>query len=527
MKKRTSFRLFGAAIVALGPIATMAACGGSDPVSVPEDAATDAALVDTLAPGDATLDARADSRADAGLTDASHTDAAKNANPCGGYAELDLAGHPVTPGDSCGACADGNVVCIASDSVACADATAPPCATPPVDAGPNACGGYGKLTFLGADASIGDSCGECGLVACATSNSLACMAGNGYCTKDAGLQSTCTIPDSAWTAPPPTLTLPPETRPTVTSRSSIGLPANDLVANPYDGLLYASLGQGISQGNSVVAIDPASASVLRSLYVGPGAGFLALSDDGKALWVLVNGSYAVSARILRIDLATFTAASSIDLPQSSTIDAIRVLPGTEGSVVVSRTGGYGSSVIVYDDGVPRPYGFESGNRQSQLVVSGSGSLLFSGSPNLYPNGLMSSLCIDGNGAFLRSTFSETTFNDVPSFYGGVIYRYNGSAYDAKTGTLLHTFTPPPAQYTDVTTDVNDVYYLTSTYESGSYWVQVTGFDRASYASTVTDLLQTNGGSAGSFTRWGRYGFAYLIASSSIEIVHSTIIPDMP
>ena len=527
MKLRVRARLIVATIVGVSPIFSFAACGGDDVGLVIEDAAvTDDMEIDTsapddaVAPEDASLDA---SKKDARATDAGVTDAAKVANRCGGYEALLLGGNLVTPGDSCGTCGDGTVACIGSDTVTCAGASSPPCPTPPVDAGPNACGGYGPVTFLSQDASAGDSC-ECGQLECASPTSLACLSG-GYCGDiDAGVQTMCNIPSGAYTATPPAPTLPAETRPTTTTRSSIALPASDLAYNPYDGFLYASIIQGVSQGNSIAKIDPTSTTVLKTIYVGPSPSQIALSDDGKALWVVFGGG---SPNVRRVDLTTFTAGASFAVGANANISSVQVLAGTEDSLAVSSLQSGAFSTLIYDNGIARSYGVSLWN-WTERITTASSSLIFA--DYAYPGQQIVTICVDGDGAFAKG-YAEPPSNNYSYgksvFYGGVLYNPDGSSYDAQTGALLHTF---DVGYLNslIAVDTNDVYYLTlSDASGGGYWTQVTGFDRTTYASTKTDLLATNVWSPTAFTRWGRYGFAYLNNSTSIEIARSTIIPDMP
>lgn len=530
MSARTRSRLVVAIAIAAGPLFAIGACGGDVDGSVSgpdDDAAADRVAFDSSTL-DAELDAttrdasRPDAPADAHV-DASEADAGNTPNRCGGYATLEYAGSPATPGDSCGACSDGTLVCIGSDSVACAGATSAPCPTPPVDAGPNECGGYGPLTFQSSDAAVGDPCGSCGRINCASTTSFACTEPS-LCGPDASVPAACSIPDAAYTASASTPTLPAETRPTVTTTASIALPAGGLVFNPYDGLLYASISSGVSQGNSIAAIDPTTASVLRTVYVGPSPSLVAISDDGNALWVVVSGS----SSIRRVDLTTFTVGTMIALTPGFTVSSLQVLAGTEDSIAVTSRG-YELSTIVYDNGTPRPHGSRNANPAATIATASASLLLLAQTNTL--NGMVGTLCVSPEGVFLQGYTGKVTHSvaGAPVLFGGVIYNTDGTTFDARTAASLHTFgVAPDDTNTLVTADAKDVYYLTSLYKGGiGNVVAVTGFDRATYAETATDPLASNGGTNGSFTRWGRYGFAYVNGTKSIQIARSTIIADQP
>ncbi|MEO8877018.1 MAG: hypothetical protein ABI461_15605, partial [Polyangiaceae bacterium] len=346
------------------------------------------------------------------------------------------------------------------------------------------------------------------------------------------LATACTIPDSAYSAPTSSPTLPPETRPGVTSSSSLALSANALKYNPTDGLLYASVsGSTPSQGNAIAVIDPTSASIVASIYVGPEPTKIAISDDGKVLWVAISNS----SSIRRVDLTTRVAGASFALPPSSSIYDLAVLPGTQDSVVVSSYSypySSGSSLLIYDNGTPRPYGVHNNQQLAQAVVTSSSALLFASTTYGYPPAL-APVCVDSSGVFLTNTIAAP-----PNYYGsyagavfsaGAIYTSDGHAYDAQSGALLATFTLPLGSYGQlVAIDETSVYFLTvMSHPSEGYWVQANGFDRVSYAATGTDLLFVNGGPSGNFVRWGRYGFAFTNNGQSIVISRSTIIPDEP
>jgi uncharacterized protein (TIGR03437 family) len=113
--------------------------------------------------------------------------------------------------------------------------------------------------------------------------------------------------------------------------------------------------------NSVVAVDLASAKVGPVLQIGSALGDLALSDDGSALYVVVEGANAVR----RIDPATLTAAGDFSFrtgaintfPGGVPADTIAVMPGKPGTVLLEFSPQVGLSTIqvaIFDDGVKRP-----------------------------------------------------------------------------------------------------------------------------------------------------------------------------
>lgn len=90
-------------------------------------------------------------------------------NACGGEAELFFGGEPSEPGQSCGECDDGTLLCDGGDLLRCADASEP-----------NECGGCQPLP-----GSEGDACGPCG------DGSYVCDGDGGLICENASEKNAC------------------------------------------------------------------------------------------------------------------------------------------------------------------------------------------------------------------------------------------------------------------------------------------------------------------------------------------------
>lgn len=520
-RRRALFRCAAGVVLVVGWSLAIAACGDSSddstPAESPDGASIDAPQVDVAPPFDA--HAPVDASVDAPTHDA-RADAARAQNECGGYEQLELDGHFVVPGHPCGACNDGTIACVGSNVVECVGASNLPCAdaAPPFDAGPNACGGFGSLTYLSADASPGDPCGDCGYLQCATGTALACT--QDTCAIDGGLAATCTVPDSAFTAVPTPPTLPPEIRPTVASSTSLALPATDLAFDPQDGLLYASISSEVAQGSSVAVIDPVTATIVDTIYVGADPSAISLSDDGRVLWVAL----ANPAMVRRIDLTTRHVDRTI-LLSTHTYRAsdVEALPGTEDSIAVLMETDTGSAVLVFDGSIPRPYGLRMGG--SWILPTASSSLLYAGS-----YGYVYGACIGSTGAFtLPVSMQGSGDSDSKALFSqGSIYESGGDVFDAKTGASRGQITLPwnGRDYMTIATDPSsDVYFVSPNPED--LVNQVTAVDRSSLVVTGTDVLErTYYGTLKNLVRWGRYGLAF-DDGPSIVIARTPVIPDEP
>src|SRR6266849_1799221 len=81
----------------------------------------------------------------------------------------------------------------------------------------------------------------------------------------------------------------------------VSLATNDLVYDPGTRRIYASVPSSAgANGNSITAIDPVTGAIGPSVFIGSEPGKLALSDDGRYLYVALDGAAAVR----RFNLAT-------------------------------------------------------------------------------------------------------------------------------------------------------------------------------------------------------------------------------
>ncbi len=135
-----------------------------------------------------------------------------------------------------------------------------------------------------------------------------------------------------------------------------------LVWAPAHALLYASVGSGAAQyANSVIAIDPFSGSVTQSRVLGTAPNALAVSADGRYLYVGIDGDGTVQRlRLPSLDLDLSFSLGLRPLYQTPyTAGMIRVSPVQPGTVAVTRAvsnSGLGAlgGVVLFDDAVQRP-----------------------------------------------------------------------------------------------------------------------------------------------------------------------------
>ncbi|WP_170835017.1 beta strand repeat-containing protein [Terriglobus roseus] len=213
--------------------------------------------------------------------------------------------------------------------------------------------------------------------------------------------------------------------------------SNNMVYNAVNGLLYLSIpsaGSTVS-GNSIVSMDPATGALGTPIYVGSEPGAMTISDDGKSLWVALNGTNAVR----KVDLLAGVAGAQFSLSalgNSSTnlISAMLVLPGTTDSVAITNSYQLG----LYDGGVLRgtavgvnsAYAIQADGSRNELYLGGSTLQTFT-----YASGGLTSKY---SGSY-NSSYIATSGYDEMQLATPKLFTDYGRVLDPESGSLLGTF----------------------------------------------------------------------------------------
>lgn len=153
-----------------------------------------------------------------------------------------------------------------------------------------------------------------------------------------------------------TLTIHPAPAATLTSVETLALPANWLTTDPVSGRLFASVAGSASQhGNTIAEIDPDAPAIATSVFVGSEPTVAEVSDDGRYLYVGLDGAQSVR----RVDLPSLTPGLQFSLG-AVTVEELHVMPGVAGTIAVSRrvagSSPSNAGLFIYDDGVARGLG---------------------------------------------------------------------------------------------------------------------------------------------------------------------------
>lgn len=213
--------------------------------------------------------------------------------------------------------------------------------------------------------------------------------------------------------------------------------SNNMVFNPVNGLAYLSVPSTGSTlaGNSVVSFDPATGAFGKPIFVGSEPGVMAISEDGKTLWVALNGTVAIR----KVDLVNAVAGAQYSVSALASYSynnlfatAILVLPGTTDSVAITN----GSQLGIYDSGVLRGslvnansvYGLQADKARSQIYAGGY-------TLQVYTYG--------ASGLTLKASSTNSSYNYVTSsaydemqLQNGKVFTDMGRVLDSESGALL-------------------------------------------------------------------------------------------
>lgn len=323
----------------------------------------------------------------------------------------------------------------------------------------------------------------------------------------------------------------------------IGIVNNSMIYNPVSGLFYISVPStaGAPYGNSVVSVDPASGALGTPIFVGSEPNELAITADGRYLWVGLDGAGAVrkvdlSAGVAGLQFALGGNGGIYDNPYKAA--SLAALPGATDSVVVSLNSGYGTSLNIYDSGVARrttTNGYYS--NPSALLVDGTRSEIYAGLSNTYyvysytASGLAQKTVVS-SGQYASSTYDEM------QIAGGRLYTDFGTVYDPESGSLLGTFyrsgTTAAGGTTIADTTLGKAFVLESVAANASAGTgnQIQIFNTSDFTTSGTSVIPVGIGTVSGFnayptrlTRWGANGLAFR-TSGGVYSLRSNLVKDL-
>ncbi len=316
---------------------------------------------------------------------------------------------------------------------------------------------------------------------------------------------------------------------------------NSMIYNPVNGLFYLSIPSsvGAPYGNSIVSVDPATGNLGTPIYVGSEPNKLAITSDGKYLWVGLDGASAVR----KVDLTANTAGLQFPLTvttcgycgTSVTALALAALPGATDSVVVSLSNIYSSaSLAIYDSGVLRGSAVSlAGNYYYgayALQVDGTRNEIYAGSSGAYYTLTYSATGLVNKASATGGSYASSSFDEM-QIASGSLYTDFGKIYDPESGALLGTIYSSGTTVSGGTTtadlSLGKIFVLASNY---SYTSQIQIFNTSNYNLTTASVIPVSFGTsynnaATRLTRWGTNGLAFHTTNGFFSL-RSNLVKDL-
>ena len=237
---------------------------------------------------------------------------------------------------------------------------------------------------------------------------------------------TSLIPTPQPVATPSSTPTPTPTPIPVNSRvEEINIAGSGIAYNPANGGLYVSVpSSSATNGNTITVVDPVTASIQSTSFIGSEPSKVKLARDGSKLFVYLSG-----AREFRIfDVASNTPGEQFPVSLANEVLDFDTAPGLPNVIAVSA---FNSAISIYDNGVVRP---QIGGGGSSLAFADSASILYGG--NSFYNLTKMTVTPAGIGG---STSINYILGNFVRFQDGLVYGSRGPVFDPATGLIKGSF----------------------------------------------------------------------------------------
>jgi sugar lactone lactonase YvrE len=306
------------------------------------------------------------------------------------------------------------------------------------------------------------------------------------------------------------------------------LPINDLTFSPVTGKIYVSVGgKDPVLGNTVASVDPATGAIGPSVWVGSEPRRLALSDDGRTLYVGLAGAAAIG----RVDVLTLTTAPSFPVGVSASDGPLvaydlAVPPGSADVVAVARrTLAYSSDggVAIYAGGLIRPNIANSSYTTRALAFSGLPSRLYAQDES----GGFLRMNVDGDGVVLADRTAGLVPGSGIRFQNGRVYSHAGRVVDPETLAVLGTYALSAGYASLVLPDaMRGVTYALEQSTPGTLHLRL--YDAAQFTRRQSVALGGTSGAVAGFIASGMGRFAFCTDSGQLALLsHVGVVAARP
>jgi hypothetical protein len=298
---------------------------------------------------------------------------------------------------------------------------------------------------------------------------------------------------------------------------TLSLIANDIIYDPVTKRIYASVPSSAgSKGNSITVIDPEKGVIEASVFVGSEPNKLAISDDGKYLYVGLDGAAAVR----RFNISTLTPEILFTLGSDGFfgpfyVEDMEVRPGCPNELAVSLMNQGVSprhaGVAIYVDGVRRT-NMTQRHTGSNVIEFGPSPGRLYGYNNETTEFGFRRISVNSDGLKELDVASNLVsgFGSDMKIDGGLIYSNSGRVLDPEAKTLLGTYTniggSSFASLVRPDSTVGRTFFLSSGSNGSS--VKLLTYDQTTFTPIGSVDIPNVVGTPRSLVRWGKDGIAF-------------------
>jgi hypothetical protein len=323
-----------------------------------------------------------------------------------------------------------------------------------------------------------------------------------------------------------------------TNLKTANIQANHIIWDPTHKRIYASVYSLGTTGNSVVAIDPVTASVGTPQAAGNQPNPLALSSDDSFLYVGLD----FSGQIKRFALPGLVPDTSLNLTlpvdqffgQEAAL-ALAVAPGKPHTFaailgnIANRANTTGT--VLFDDATPRPNTIQYTAADDSTLAWGADATLLYANDGFTSGNDLFILSADSNGLTLKSDYGDM----VPTYYGniyfdsitGYIYSDDGRVVNPATASVVGTFNisafpGPTTSLCALDAQNGRAFFVGQTTDqlNGGAGVTIEEFDTKTYKLLNTLSVPQTTGHPIDFVRWGNSGLALHTSTSGTSQAES-------
>jgi uncharacterized repeat protein (TIGR01451 family) len=307
----------------------------------------------------------------------------------------------------------------------------------------------------------------------------------------------------------------------------VSLPTRDLRYDPSRRVLLATVpGRAGNIGNSLVSIDPATGAVLAVTDAGSEPRRMALSADGRFMYVGLDGAAAVR----RFDRETGTADLQFWLnpidgdPWLRIAGAMAPVPGDPSRVAVSRVrGGYeddGGPVTIYESGAPLPGATQEPLGLVELEAGDAPPYLFG---HDYHDLIRLTVGPSGVVATDRVSYLAPRLHGV-RYVGGRVYLGSGQVLDPKSLQVIGVYPDLPPGSAQIGLTAPDlatgrVFFMPAV----STALALYAYDLQTFRRIGSLEIPGVDGGADRLVRWGSDGIAFRTDQDRIYLIQSPLI----